>query len=388
LNVHNRSCSTIANKGIAQLLQTSRNLKYCSLLCKAFRSSFKTQIFTLNFYQLLHRFVILYSVLLVVTSSSAQLKRFSFSQPKMGSPFNIIFYANDSVKATALAAQSFQLIDSLNDVFSDYIPNSELSKLSATAGKNNTLVPVSPAMMDILLRSKEAYEKSSGAFDITIGPLIKLWRQARKENVFPEDSIIKKTLLLTGFKYLHIDTAAKTVLLTKQGMQLDLGGIAKGYTAQQVINFLKQNGIAQALVDAGGDIATSGAPPTAKGWTVGINVPETKEELLPGKIVLHHMAVATSGDVYQYIEHNGQKYSHITDPRTGYGVTSQRNVTVIAKDGATADWLATACSILPVSQAKRLAANMHAQLLIATIQEGKTLFYFTEGFANYLKADK
>jgi thiamine biosynthesis lipoprotein len=167
-------------------------------------------------------------------------------------------------------------------------------------------------------------------------------------------------------------------------MLLDLGGIAKGYTAQQVIDFLKQNGITQALVDAGGDIATTGSPPAAKGWTIGINVPETQNDLLPKRIVLHDMAVATSGDVYQYVEHNGKKYSHITDPRTGYGVTSQRNVTVIAKDGATADWLATACSILPINDAKKLATNMHAQLLIAIVQEGKPLFYFTKGFANYL----
>ncbi len=304
----------------------------------------------------------------------------------MGSPFNIIFYADDSAKANILAAQCFRLIDSLNNIFSDYLPNSELSQISATAGKYTTPVPVSPPMLDILLRSKEAYEKSSGTFDITIGPLIKLWRQARKTQVFPEDSTIKKTMLLTGFKYLHIDTATKTVLLTKGGMQLDVGGIAKGYTAQQVIDFLKQNGITQALVDAGGDIATSGAPPAAKGWTIGINVPETEEDLLPKRMVLHNMAVATSGDVYQYMEHNGKKYSHITDPLTGYGVTSQRNVTVIAKDGATADWLATACSILPINDAKKLAASMHAQLLIATTQEGKPLFYFTKGFANYLNA--
>jgi len=341
------------------------------------------------FHHLPYRSTLLCTMLLMIlTGAAAQLKRYAFSQPKMGSPFNIILYTTDSAKANTLAAESFQLIDSLNAIFSDYLPNSELSRLSATAGKTNTPVPVSPLMLDILLRSKEAWQKSKGAFDITIGPLVKLWRQARKEGSFPEDTTIKKSLMLTGFDHLQIDTAAKTVLLTKQGMQLDLGGIAKGYTAQQVINFLKQNNITRALVDAGGDIATSGAPPTAKGWTIGINVPETENDLLSNKIVLHNMAVATSGDVYQYMEHNGKKYSHITDPRTGYGVTSQRNVTIIAPDGATADWLATACSILPINAAKQLATAMHAQLLIATIQEGKTLFYFTKGFANYLSAGK
>lgn len=341
-------------------------------------------LININFNSLIYRCLTPAFLLFFSFFCQAQQKRFQFSQPKMGSPFNIIFYTDDSAKANALGAQCFGLVDSLNAVFSDYLPSSELSQLSATAGKSNTPAPVSPLLLDILLRSKEAFTKSKGAFDITAGPIIKLWRQARKDHSFPADSSIKYALSLTGFNKVQIDNINKTVLLKKEGMQIDLGGIAKGYTAQQVIDFLKKNGISQALVDAGGDVATSGAPPTAKGWTIGINVPETEEDLLPKKIILHDMAVATSGDVYQYIEHNGKKYSHITDPRTGYGVTAQRNVTVIAQDGATADWLATACSILPVSEAKKLAASLHAQLLIGTIQEGKPLFYFTKGFANYL----
>ncbi len=322
--------------------------------------------------------------LICFSGCTAQLQRFRFSQPKMGSPFNLIFYTNDSVKATTLATQCFQLIDSLNTIFSDYLPNSDLNTLSATAGNTTTPVAVSPALFEILLRSKKGYEKSKGTFDITMGPLIKLWRQARKKDIFPEDSVIQQTRRLVGFNYIRIDTGNQTVLLTKAGMQLDLGGIAKGYTAQQVIDLLKQNGITQALADAGGDIVASGAPPAVQGWTIGINVPETAEDLLPGKIVLHDRAVATSGDVYQHLVHNGKKYSHITNPRTGYGVTSQRNVTVIAQDGATADWLATACSILPIHKAKKLAVAMHAQVLIVTLKKGKPLFNFTKGFAYYL----
>jgi len=341
-----------------------------------------------TFILLRYRFSTVIPLLFISGYCHAQLQRFHFSQPKMGSPFNLIFYANDSTRANVLAAKCFQLVDSLNVIFSDYLPTSELSKLSATAGKESKPVPVSPAMMDILLRSKKAYQQSNGAFDVTIGPLIKVWRQARKEKTFPDDTIIKKILPLVNFNNIHIDTIHQTVLLTKRGMQLDVGGIAKGYTAQQVINLLKQNGITQALVDAGGDIAASGAPPNTNGWSIGINVPETEDDLLSKKIVLHDMAVATSGDVYQYIEHNGKKYSHITDPRTGYGVTLQRNVTVIAKDGATADWLATACSILPIKEAKKLATSMHAQLLIATTKEDHILFYFTKGFTNYLSVAK
>ncbi len=317
----------------------------------------------------------------------AQLQRFTFSQSKMGSPFNLIFYTTDSARADQLARQCFQLVDSFNTIFSDYLPESELNRLSSTAG-NGRPASVSPALLDIILRSNEAYEKSGGAFSITIGPLIKIWRTARREHTFPPDSIIRKALVLTNFKDLLVDSAANTVLLQQRGMQLDLGGIAKGYVAQQVIDFLKATNIPQALADAGGDMATGDPPPEKAGWTIGVNVPETEDDLQDKRILLHNRAVATSGDVYQYIEHNGKKYSHITDPRTGYGVTLQRNVTVIAKDGATADWLATACSILPLRKAKGVAVAMRAELMIAIQKKGKALLYFTKGFAHYFSPEK
>jgi thiamine biosynthesis lipoprotein len=129
----------------------------------------------------------------------------------------------------------------------------------------------------------------------------------------------------------------------------------------------------------------SAAAPGTNGWSIGINAPENKEEILQKKLLLQNKSVATSGDVYQYMEKDGKKYSHITDPRTGYGVSFQRNVTVIANDGATADWLATACSILPLQKAKKLARKMNAELLIATIKKGKINFYATKGFADYWK---
>ena len=104
-----------------------------------------------------------------------------------------------------------------------------------------------------------------------------------------------------------------------------------------------------------------------------------------GKLLLHDKAVATSGDAFQYFKHRGRKYSHIIDPRTGYGITSQRNVTVIAANGAEADWLATACSILPITEAKKLAASLHAELLITELKNGRIIYHSTEGFRNYWK---
>lgn len=315
---------------------------------------------------------------------TAQPTRFSFTQPKMGSPFTIVLYENDSAKATTIAGQCFSLVDSFVSIFSDYIDTSELSKLSASAGSNKWM-PVSPAMFEILILSEIAFKKTGGAFDITIGPVIQLWRQARKTRQFPLPEELKKARSFTNFKQVIIDTVNKKVKLLQKGMRLDLGGIAQGFIAQKVINFLTDQQVTIALVNASGDICTTGAPPGTTGWTIGVNVPESKEELLGQKLLVKNKTISTSGDAYQYLEHDGKRYSHIVDPRTGYGVTSLRNVTVIADDGTTADWLATACSILSIQKAKRLATQLGAEVLIAELKNDKLVFNSTKGFATYWK---
>ena len=323
--------------------------------------------------------------ILTVSTGTAQQKRFYFSASKMGSPFSIIFYSDDSTKATRVARQCFNLVDSFVFIFSDYIDSSELSKISVPAGIKSRPVKVSPAMFDILLQAKKAFDKSEGAFDITIGPLSKLWRKSRKATAFPTDEAVQTTRKLMGFNKMVFDTLHKKITLTQAGMQLDLGGIAQGYIAQKVIDFLSKQDITHALVNASGDIVMSDAPPGLKGWTVAVNVPETKEELLAKTLLLQNKSVSTSGDAYQFMEHNGKKFSHIIDPRTGYGVTFQRNVTIIANDGTTADWLATACSILSIKHAKKLAAQLGAEVLMGEIKKGKLIFYSTKGFNSYWK---
>ncbi len=308
-------------------------------------------------------------------------------QPKMGSPFNLIFYSDDSVKAATLADRSFHLVDSLNLIFSDYIPASELNRLSASAGKDS-FVWVSPLLYDMIVTSKQAWEKSEGAFDITIGPLSRLWRQARKENRFPSEKEIRTAREATGFDKILIDTSTHSIQLMQQGMQLDPGGIGKGFVAQQVVDFLRSNGIHSMLAGAAGDIVCGEPPPAKNGWSIGVNMPEHAHDLMNNSIELSNKAVSTSGDVYQYIEHKEKKYSHIIDPRTGYGVTFRRNVTIIAKDGATADWLATACSILTVRKAKKLVKQYHAELLITQLKKKKIRVQTTAGMKAWWKKNK
>jgi thiamine biosynthesis lipoprotein len=240
-------------------------------------------------------------------------------------------------------------------------------------------------MWNILEKSKRCYEISKGSFDVSIGALSHLWRSARKEKRFPDSLSIIEAKKKVGLNNMVLDPVHHTVTLKKSGMILDMGGIGQGFIAQKVMDYLSQNMIRQALVDVSGDIVMSDAPDGTHGWSIGVNLPEATQDLLPRKLLLHNISVTTSGDVYQFMEHDGKKYSHIVDPRTGYGITSQRNVTVIARNGTDADWLTKACSILPISEARGVATKMHADFLITEWVNGKIIYHQTKGFSNYWK---
>ena len=338
-------------------------------------------------------------------STYSQTNKYTFSQPKMGSPLNITFYDVDSAKANQIATEAYKIADSLNLIYSDYLENSELSLLSKKSGANE-FTKVSPALWDILKLSIKASKQSKGAFDIAVGSIVKLWRKARKEKVLPERNILKETLKSVDYQSIILDSATHSIKLLRPNTNLDLGGIAKGYVAQVIVDFCVNKGIKKVLVDAGGDLAMS-SPLTPRGGTsssasssvipplgvrglgfgfrIGITIPNS-EELIPRFLILQNQAVATSGNMYQYVEINGKRYSHIVNPHTGLGVTHQRNVTVIAPDGATADWLATACSVLSVRKALKLIKSMpDCELLMAEIQKGKLKMWQSAGFDSYLE---
>jgi thiamine biosynthesis lipoprotein len=288
---------------------------------------------------------------------------------KMGSPFNIVFYSTSIQKADSAANESFKLIDSINIICSDYDTSSELYKLrNYELGKP---IKVSTILFELLIAARQAHKNSYGSFDITIGPLSLLWRNARKSHIFPRPGAIDTASALVGFRFIKLDTLSQTITFLKPGVQLDMGGIAKGYAADKVAALLKTLGITNALVDAGGDMMAMGLPPQKRGWRIGVNIPEQQEALLNTKLLLTNKAVATSGDAFQYMLHDGKKYAHIIDARTGYGVTFQRNVTVVSPNATTADWLATACSILPLNQVKILAKKYKSEVFITRLQNGR-----------------
>jgi thiamine biosynthesis lipoprotein len=298
------------------------------------------------------RFVVLLGLVVVVTAGPAAdhgraadppLARFEFAEPHMGTRFRIVFYAPDAATAQRASAAAFRRVAELNGIMSDYLAESELERLSARAG--GPAVPVSPDLFAVLARAAEVSRLSDGAFDVTVGPVVRLWRRARRTQLLPPADQLAAARAAVGDRLLVLDPAARAVQLTRPGMRLDLGGVAKGYAAEAAQAVLKQHGITRALVAAGGDIAVSGPPSDATGWRVGIAAPPSATGDGP-TLVLRDAAVSTSGDKEQYAEIGGKRYAHIIDPRTGMGLTETWQATAVAADATTADAWATALVVL------------------------------------------
>jgi FAD:protein FMN transferase len=247
-------------------------------------------------------------------------------------------------------------------------------------------VEVSPELWEVLNRSQQLAKKTEGAFDVTVGPSVSLWRKARREGRFPRADLLDETRRRVGYRNLVLDPDRRTAELRAPNMRLDLGGIAKGYAIDEALKVLQQFGIRSALVSGGGDLAVSGPPPAAPGWRIEV-APLDVPDAPPARFVLlKHAALATSGDVFQKLVIDGTRYSHIVDPRTGIGLTDQSLVTVIASDGATADSLATAVSVLGPKAGMRLIEESAGDVaLIVRMPEGKLEQFESTGFKRFLE---
>ena len=283
----------------------------------------------------------------------------------MGTLFTINLYAPDQNSAEAAADAAFRRVDALEDIMSDYQADSELMLLcDQPFGKP---VPVSPDLFDVLQRAQNISKLSDGAFDVTVGPYIRLWRFARKRKVLPTPAEIAAARAAVGWQKLRLDRRNRTVTLLAPNMRLDLGGIGKGYAADQAMRVLKARGIDRALIAASGDIAIGKPPPGQPGWKVGIAAPGTRTNQLARTVVLHNAGISTSGDSEQFIEINGVRYSHIVNPLTGLGLTNRIQATVIGPDVTTTDSLDTTVSILGVKRGLALVNSLpHTSSLIVT----------------------
>jgi thiamine biosynthesis lipoprotein len=267
----------------------------------------------------------------------------------MGVENRLVVYAPDETNARQASKAAFDRIAELEDIMSDYRPDSELMRLCARAGTGP--VPVSRELFEVLEFAQQVSAASDGAFDVTVGPYVKLWRQARKTKTLPAGPALADARARVGWKRLKLDKNHQTVELTTPGMLLDLGGIAKGYAGDEAIRVLNEHGIKQALFEAGGDIVVSDPPPGKAGWEI-----ESRKK----NLTIHNAAVSTSGDTVQFVEIAGVRYSHVVDPRTGIGLTDHMMATVIAPRGLVSDPLSKVATILPPEKSQPILRRFGA----------------------------
>ncbi|MDR1492604.1 MAG: FAD:protein FMN transferase [Planctomycetaceae bacterium] len=305
------------------------------------------------------------------------LQRFIFEETVMSIPARIIICAENESDAKSAANAVFQRFDELNKIMSDYDSDSEVMRICQIGAKSGEPVQVSNDLFRVLQFSKQISIASDGAFDVTIGPVIRLWRRARRLRALPEKELLDNARQLVGNALWEIDEKSQTVTLKRDKMRFDLGGVAKGDAIDQAVEVLKTHKIPAALVDVGGDIRSYGQPPThsANSEKIIPNIQNSKISKIQnendsgvnswiigvsanGQAICHvaaqDVAMASSGDAERFVEWDGVRYSHIVDPKTGLGLTDHKAVTVFAKDAITADALASALSILPPEKGLKL----------------------------------
>jgi len=305
-----------------------------------------------------------------VACAADHLKRFDLTRPAMGTQFRLTFYAKDAETAAQAAEAAFQRVAELEQVGSDYRPDSELTLLN-----QSTEHKASPDLFRVLQRSLELARLSEGAFDVTAGHYSQLWRRAKRKGELPSAQQLGRVRPLVGWQLISMDASSRVVRLAKPGMQLDLGGIAKGFAADAALKVLAGYGITAATIAASGDLAIGDPPPgEPEGWEVRLRTFESEQKgegEFPVTLKLARCGVSTSGDLHQFVEIAGTRYSHIVDPQTGLGLTRRVAATVIAPDATTSDALATAVCILDAGRAAKLiSAVPDCKARVVSLKDG------------------
>jgi len=293
------------------------------------------------------------------TSFAAEGKAVTTERGLMGTRFAVSCHHPDEALVRKAIAAAFEEADRINIVASDYIADSELLSLSKQPVGQATRV--SPLLFSLIKEAREYAEKTDGLFDPTLGPLTKLWRESRRRKTLPNAETLAKARAACGWKHLILDAEKSTVTLAVPGMRLDLGGIAKGQAADAMLAVLVKHGIPSSSVTAGGDVRLGDPPPGEKGWKIGVRTSDKNQN--SDTLMLSNCAVSTSGDLQQFVEIDGVRYSHIIDPATGLGITHHVAATVISPNSTLSDALATACCIADADKAKKIAEALGARLL-------------------------
>jgi thiamine biosynthesis lipoprotein len=286
----------------------------------------------------------------------------------MGMQARIVLYADNSQLAREAADAAFAEMNRLDGVLSDWRTDSDVARVNAAAGGEP--VPVDAACIEVLERSAEISQLSDGAFDVTIGPVTALWREAQHSQQPPTAQVIDRAHALVNWRNIEVNATAQTVRLIKAGMRLDFGGIGKGYAADRGLEVLRQLNCRAAMVSIAGDIRLGDAPPESRGWLIAVHDGLTHEGSPP--LLLANCGISTSGDLEQSLTIDGIRHSHIIHPRQGLGLTDLIAATVIASDATTSDALATAVCVMGAERGLAMIAKIDSAAARLVTLHGET----------------
>ncbi len=305
----------------------------------------------------------------------------------MGTFARVIVVAQNSEIAEKAASDAFAQMEKVDSLMSDFKDNSDIGIVNREAFQKE--VKVSDDTFEVIKRSVEFSKLTDGAFDITVGPLVALFRKEKETHIPPTKEEIENAKAKTGYEKLILDDKNKTVRFTVEGMKLDLGGIAKGYGVDIATEAVKKDGALGALVDIGGNIRCFGTPAQGKKtWLVGIqdpNLAENKDEGLISTLKITDESVSTSGNYQQFVMINGKRQSHIINRKTGTGAEGLSSVTIITDNATDADALSTAVTVIGTEKGMALIESLPntEAILINSPPENKILK--SSGADKYIK---
>lgn len=262
------------------------------------------------------------------TLQAAELLRLEQSLDAMGSVYTVVAYGEDRTKMIAAVDQAFEEVRRIDRMLSNYRADSELSRINREAAANAVLA--SEEMFGLLEACQNYSAASEGAFDISVGPLMKIWGFYKGSGRLPHRAEIRGVLGRVGYSKVKLDAQARTVRFTRPGMELDPGGIGKGYAVDRMVEILRADGVKSALVSAGNSsIYAIGSPPHEDGWPISIRHPRDVRQAVD-EVRLKDQSMSTSGTSEKFFRAEGRLYSHIMDPRTGFPAQGMLSVSVIA----------------------------------------------------------
>ena len=287
----------------------------------------------------------------------------------MGTIFKVSVHSEKSRnKVEDIVQGSFKIADEMDDRFSDYSAESEVSKFN----NQGSHIPfkISGELLELLTISESLYHKTSASFEPAAGALTQLWRLSRKTKRLPDQKTLSLAIKASSFASLIIDRKKKTLTKKDHLTRLDFGGIAKGYTADKMLNYLQEHDLKSCSISAGGDVIVGDPPPGRLYWIIKINpFGDSNSETM--RVKLSNAAVSTSGKVEQFIQIDGKKYSHIVNPKNGLGLTTNHATVVISNKGSMSDALATSISILGKSGLKILNHFPNTEAAIIDLNDNK-----------------